>query len=278
MIRRRVGNDFWLIPQHDHALLSGALASHFGNTRFAKPAPTEHVIDGVSLHDCGWPIHDDEPTLNKNGFPMDVFETTPNIGLAVWTESAKRALSENPYTGLLVSLHSLSLSVLATSQVFDNEHFDVADARVKFEVNKFQHNQIELQESLRKQIGLRTDIPLNCGLANNSSDRDEQQLEFNFRLLQAMDKLSLCICCSKPPFAKVEPLIDHPGGRPISLAVSRPKPEKLIVSPWPFDEDRIEVTFPFKRFDAAPISDEQDFRESYAVAPIEHFNCTVSPR
>src|SRR5436190_8640121 len=234
MIRRRVGDEFWLIPQHDHAILSGELARHFGNDRCAKPQAASSVL-GVSLHDCGWPIHDECPTLNQNGFPLDVFETSPEIGLNVWTESAKRAAAQDPYAGLLVSLHSLSLSALATSQVFDNEQFDVSNARVRFEVNKFQHLQIELQEKLRKRLGMHTDTPLRLGLAENSTDPREQALEFDFRMLQAMDKLSLCICCTKPPFAKVEPVMDYPGGKAISLVVQRPEPHKLLVDPWPFD-------------------------------------------
>src|SRR3954469_13395873 len=234
MIRRRVGDEFWLIPQHDHALLSGELARNFGNDRCAKPQAASSVL-GVSLHDCGWPIHDECPTLNQNGFPLDVFETSPEIGLNVWTESAKRAGDQDTYAGLLVSLHSLSLSVLATSQVFDNEQFDVNNARVRFEVNKFQHLQIEQQESLRKQLGMRTDIPLKIGLAEHSIDPKEHALEFDFRLLQAMDKLSLCICCTKPPFAKVEPLLDRPAGKTLALNVSRLDATKLVVNPWPFD-------------------------------------------
>ena len=135
MIRRRVGDEFWLIPQHDHALLSGELAKHLGNSKFAKPQAATAVL-GISLHDCGWPIHDDRPTLNRDRSPIDVFETTLPIGLNVWTESAKRAAERDPYAGLLVSLHGLNLSAMATSQVFDNENFDINDTRVRFEVNK----------------------------------------------------------------------------------------------------------------------------------------------
>ena len=275
MIRRRVGDEFWLIPQHDHAILSGELARHFGNTRCAKPQATTSVL-GVSLHDCGWPIHDECPTLNEKGFPLDVFETSPQIGLNVWTESAKRAAAQDPYAGLLVSLHSLSLSALATSQVFDNEQFDVSNARVRFEVNKFQHLQIEMQENLRRQLGMHTDIPLRLGLAENSSDPREHALEFDFRMLQAMDKLSLCICCTKPPFAQVEPVMDYPGGKAISLNVSRLEPEKLVVTPWPFDIDQIEVTFPYRRVQSQPFADEKSFRNAFAAAKVEQFGCTVA--
>src|SRR5215207_9949665 len=109
MIRRRVENEFWLITQHDHALLSGELAKHVGNKLFDPPS--ESAIKGISLHDCGWPVHDDQPTLNSKHLPIDVFESTPEIGLKVWQAGSERAAAAgDDYAGLLVSLHVLSLS------------------------------------------------------------------------------------------------------------------------------------------------------------------------
>jgi hypothetical protein len=277
MIRRRVGNEFWLIAQHDHALLSGELAKHFGNARFAKPEPDDQTTLAIHLHDCGWPMHDECPTLNKDRLPLDVFESSPQLGFSVWSESSRRAVERGPYCGLLVSLHGLNLSALATAQTFDNEQFDINDARVRFEVNKFQHAQIELQERLRKQLGMHIDIPLHCGIAPESNDRQEQHLAYNFRMLQALDKLSLCICCTKPPFANIEPLTHRPGGPATSLDVTRPTSEKLLVHPWPFDVDLIPVSVPYRRVQAMPFADEREFREAYKAASIEQLACVVAP-
>src|SRR5687768_18404240 len=91
MIRRQQGDDWLLITQHDHALLAGELAEHFGNEYFARPEPREPALRGVRLHDCGWPLHDDQPTINKDGKPLDVFETTRDIALPVWRSSADQA-------------------------------------------------------------------------------------------------------------------------------------------------------------------------------------------
>src|SRR5918996_3103727 len=97
MIRRDADGEFLLIAQHDHALVAGVLAEHFGNQRFAQPEPRDATIRGVSLHDSGWPLHDDEPTINPRGLPSDVFETTRPVALKVWTASADRAAAEDPY-------------------------------------------------------------------------------------------------------------------------------------------------------------------------------------
>src|SRR3982751_2326827 len=237
MIRRRVDDEFWLFTQHDHALLAGQLAEEFGNHAFAAPDPRDATIRGVAMHDCGWPLHDDEPTLNNKHEPLDVFETPPHVGLKVWSEASRRAAELDPYAGLLVSLHSLSLSMFAMSpdRTVANEKWDATDPRTRFEANQFQHAQLELQETLRRRLGLRTDLPTQGGIVTApTEDPRELALRFNFRLLQAMDKISLCVCCTEPPFTKIEPLETQPGHAPQSLRVHRPTPATLHLSPWPF--------------------------------------------
>src|SRR4051812_8913976 len=117
MIRREDEGGFLLITQHDHALISGELAEQFGNEYFARPAPLESVLRGIRLHDGGWPLHDDQPTRNSDGLPLDVFETPPEIALKVWTAGVERAAAEDKYAGLLVSVHVLNLSVFASTLI-----------------------------------------------------------------------------------------------------------------------------------------------------------------
>src|SRR5215207_9263839 len=150
VIRRQDQGDFLLVAQHDHALIACELAEQFGNGQFARPEPRESALRGVGLHDCGWPQHDDQPTVNNEGKPLDVFETPRQIALPVWTASAEKSSAADPYAGLLVSLHVLSLSVFASSQTsFEHEKFDLSEPSEKFAVSKFQHREIERQENLR---------------------------------------------------------------------------------------------------------------------------------
>jgi hypothetical protein len=219
MIRRQVGTEYWLIPQDDHAKIAGELAKHVGNPRFIGPASPSAIL-GIALHDCGWPIHDQHPTLNEQHLPRDVFESTREVGLPVWEASAERAAAQDPYAGLLVSLHSLALSVFATgSAPISGHRWDWA----RFEVNRFQHRMVELQESLRQKLGMRTDQPLKYGLCEDPVDDPlEQKLLFDFRWLQAMDQISLSICCTKAPFSRIGPILAKPGAAPQSLKVARP--------------------------------------------------------
>ena len=285
MIRRQVAGETWLISQNDHAVISGELASKLGNRAFAVPTSSS-VLLGITLHDCGWPIHDeDAPTLNGEGRPLDVFETPRELGLRVWEESAERAAKKDDYAGLLVSLHGLGLSVFATATTATSPiksdrrgPWDMSDPRAKFELNRFQHRMIELQESFRQRLGLRTDRPLRNGLAEESLDPKEQRLAFDFRWLQAMDRLSLAICCTTPPFTRLEPVLPKPGAQPVSIRVVRPDDgTELQLEPWIFADARISVEVPFRRLSAERFESELQFRDALQAASVERFTVTLRP-
>ncbi len=277
MIRRDVGDEFWLITQNDHAVVSGQLAEQFGSNGYSAPEP--RAVRATAIHDCGWPLHDESPTLNGDGLPLDVFETPRHIGLMVWSESARRASEVDPYVGLLVSLHSLSLSVMATTHTqFTHERFDLSDRAARFEINKFQQAQVELQEQLRATLGMRTDEPRKFGLAELSDDPRERQLIFDFRLLQAMDKLSLAICCTTPPTELIAPVLTAPGAGDRPFRVHWIDSTTLGVSPWPFNPESISLRVPFRRMSNRPVETEQGFRVAFKAAAVEQFDVRLIPR
>jgi hypothetical protein len=278
MIRREVGSEFFLIPQHDHAMLAGKLAERFGNEKFARPMPWESAILAVRLHDCGWPMHDERPTLNPKRLPLDVFETPRPIALKVWAAAAQQVAALDPYAGLLVSLHSLSLSILAsTFTTGQHEKFDTAQLSERFEINKFQHREVERQESLRKQLGLRIDLPLTHGLAELNATDEDDQLIFNFRMLQAMDLISLCLCCTVPPANKSQDVFPTPGDKPLQLTMHRDPNGALIVDPWPFNVDEIILSVPAWRMPRREFRDQSDFKESFSIARLSELPVVVCP-
>jgi hypothetical protein len=266
MIRRQVDQEYWLIAQNDHAHLSGELARVAGNRRFPAPS-SETAILGISLHDCGWPDHDDQPTLNVHHQPLDVFETPRQLAMEIWDKSAVRAALQDPYAGLLVSLHMLGLSVFASQHIAGaGTTWDMHDPRTRFEVNRFQHRMIEVQESLRTKLGMRIDQPLKHGLAEHSPDPQEQQLARDYHWLAAMDQLSLCICCTKPPFEMLGAL---------SVRVNRSKADLIELDPWPFKKDSFQTPFRFRRVPAKQYADGAELCELFQAASVEEFTVTL---
>jgi hypothetical protein len=268
MIRRHDGEGFLLITQVDHAALAAELAARVGNGIFARLGKA--ALTAIRLHDSGWPLHDDEPTLNAGGLPTDVFETPKPIDLMVWAASADRAQAVDPYAGLLVSLHSLALSIHATaSTAARTGQFDPQKMHDQFAVNKFQHREIERQEQLRRQLGMDESIPLKHGLAELRASADEDRVLFDFRMLQAMDLISLCLCCSRWPQDHADDVLQSVGGDTVTLKLRRYSETEITVTPWPFDVQRIELTVPYRRLPAKPFGSVEDFCTAYRTAAVE---------
>ncbi len=271
MIRREDEGGFLLITQHDHALISGELAEQFGNEYFATPTPLESVLKGIRLHDCGWPLHDDQPTRNKEGLPLDVFETPREIALKVWSAGVEKAIADDPYAGLLVSLHVLNLSVFASTLA----GFDEKPGQ--FAVAKFQQREIERQEHLRLKLGLRSEKGQHhSGPPQEGAQKSEDQLNFNFRLLQAMDALSLAACCTKPPSRQTQDLFPEAGAAPIRLNLSRDGKD-VIVDPWPFGPAQIDLMIPVCRIENKNYDSDEALRETVNAGSNEVLSCRVLP-
>lgn len=278
MIRHPQGDDFLLIAQDDHARLSGRLAEQVGNERFATPVPRKQVIDGIALHDCGWPVHDEEPTLNKEGLPLHVLESPMPVATRVWTESARRAAAVDPYTGLLVSLHVLALSAFARRHD-DTPHERYENSHDLFLLNQFQQDQIELQDELRRRLGMRTDLPRRLGLAHGGpgfKDDREDLLTFNYNLLKMMDRLSLDACCTEPLFPKIEGVFPRPGGEPVDVRVEHPGEGHLAIDVWPFGVGELEFPISCRRVPGRKYADEAEFREVCARPPVESYTVRIS--
>jgi len=166
------------------------------------------------------------------------------------------------YQGLLVSLHVLGLSTFAMDHLKDAPRPDV------FEINKFQHRQIEIQDDLRKRLGLRTDIPLHLGLARPGTSPADDQLLFNFRLLTAMDRVSLSLCTGQLLFSRIEDLPHHPGQPPLPITLQMPDPTTMTLDPWPFDQPEMHFEIPTRRLPKAPFPSLEAFQSVYrATAP-----------
>jgi hypothetical protein len=269
MIRRDAQTHFMLITQHDHALLSGELARRLGNRGFAAPSPYQPTVEAIAHHDCGWPLHDDAPTLNPAGLPLHVFEAPVSLATQVWSASVAGAMNLGDYQGLLVSLHTFALSSLFLAHAKEPSRPDL------FEMNKFQHRQSEIQEDLRQRLGLRTDVPLKMGLPKTGVSPADDQLIFNFRLLTAMDRISLALCCGKHLFPILDDVHAKPGQAPTRITLQMPDASTMIIDPWPFDQPAMTFQVPARRLPKSPFASVEEFQHLYRDTPVEPLTLEV---
>src|SRR5215469_17685842 len=117
MLRMESESGWWLIRHPDHARLAGAFAAAWGNDRFRRPKPRERVLYGICAHDDGWAAHDAHPTITRQGKPsafsselVGKYSAFEEIDLekylAVREQAVRIIAEEDPYAGLLISMHT----------------------------------------------------------------------------------------------------------------------------------------------------------------------------
>ncbi|MDQ4105578.1 MAG: DUF3891 family protein [Actinomycetota bacterium] len=152
-----------LIRQHDHGRGSGEFARHWG----AEIYPETPTLYAIAEHDVGWQELDDDVRLNpETGKPYSFIDYPLEPKLRAYRHGLDHIEAEEPYAGYLCSLHYSSF-------VRDSEE----PAAVEFR-----------EEEAGRRARIEGRLPE--GWLKNS--------EYNFRLLQLCDDLSLFVCLNEP--------------------------------------------------------------------------------
>jgi hypothetical protein len=163
MIVRERLDSFVLIEQHEHGLVSGEFARRWA----ARIWPREAALHAVANHDVGWRELDATVSWNEEtGRPYSFVDYPVGPKLRAYASGLDLIESESPYAACLCSMHYGSF---------------VRGAR--------EEPEISFGES---EVGRRRRIEASL------SDEERGSLEYNFRLLQLCDDLSLFVCLNEP--------------------------------------------------------------------------------
>jgi hypothetical protein len=272
MLRLETETGWWLVTHPDHARLSGDFAERWGNDRFRRPEPREHVLRAITRHDDGWIVRDSSPQITRQGKPSAFsiefvgkysgFEEIDLVDFFAVRDSAVREIAtEDPYAALLISMHTYDLL---------NERSDrstIAPAQLPL-LEQFLERQKEFQASLRKQI---------ASDARFTQDQSSDSTIFDhFRLLQALDYLSLLTCVDFRQAAHLlHPLPTRDGGhQPIQVRTIAAR--HFILDPYPFPETSLTFHFPARHIKGKIFSSSAELRNAIDAAPKETLSVTVS--
>ena len=140
MLRMESETGWWLITHPDHARLAGDFATAWGNPQFRKPTPRERVLKGIACHDDGWAARDAHPTITRQGKPsafsielVGKYSAFEEIDLEAYLAVRDRAVriiaEDDPYAGLLISMHTYNLlTAHADRSTIDTEGLVLLDA------------------------------------------------------------------------------------------------------------------------------------------------------
>ncbi|HMJ02895.1 MAG TPA: DUF3891 family protein, partial [Conexibacter sp.] len=109
MLVRDAGDAWQIVLQTDHADLSGQLAAAWGGPGFARPEPYDSVVRAAARHDDGWAVWERRPRLTADGAPQSFFTVPAAVHLAFYRAGVEVVQEEDPYAGLLVSMHMSGL-------------------------------------------------------------------------------------------------------------------------------------------------------------------------
>jgi hypothetical protein len=218
-----LGDAWQVVMQPDHAELSGQLAARWGNAEFTAPEPLASVHRASRRHDDGWAVWERSPQLDARGAPCNFVGVHIPSHLAFWRAGAAAVEEEDPYAGLLVSMHGAGIY---RGRYGTQPEMKMAFAgEVEQLVEAFVAEQEDGYARRRAQLGA-----------------DEAGTWANYRLLQAFDRLSLFFCMNDPGAGASTTIgsvpTDYDGGE-ASLAIESVAPFQITLDPYPFAGEAI---------------------------------------
>jgi hypothetical protein len=237
--------------QEDHAELSAQFAAHWGNDRFSKLRPYQTMVFATTYHDSGYREWEGKPPMNvEKGRPYAHREDIPSfeqVELEAYAKNVDWLISQDPYAGLLVSMHRTGL--------WHNRYniFTEPAGRLRERSQAVQDAKKELetkQQEIKRQITIhRADF--------------ENELSYNYMVLQIFDLLSLYFCCdgyaSDTDFKEyaIAPVrVSYDSNQTVRLTIKPNGAGSVIMDPYPFDVSP--VTFSARARIVAPPKEKSE--------------------
>jgi hypothetical protein len=172
VIVRDRGDDWQVVLQIDHADLSGALARAWA----ARGPRHDSLAIAAARHDDGWAVWERSPRIDRDsGKPVNFLDVDVTSHLAFYRAGIAAITEEDPYAGLLVSMHGAGIYQQRYGR--DPSLGLSRAAEVQELVDGFVAEQEAAYDARIAAVGV-----------------DEEQRWRDYELLQFYDRLSLYFC------------------------------------------------------------------------------------
>lgn len=240
-----------LFRQTDHALLSASFAAAWGNGTFPRLDRRTELLVAAARHDDGWAEWELAPTVREDGRPVDFIGIPVHEHVALYRHGIDLVEEEDPYAGLVVSMHG--------ERLYTHPFYPGMDPRI----SKLEGRPRELAEGYVQWESNRQERLL--AAIDNGGVR--QEAEEAWRLLQIWDRLSLIVCMQPlgPGVEQTMPPARSLDGD-VRIDVTGSEDGDVRLSPYPFAHEPCEFQIQAARTDAAVWPDDASFREDYRSA------------
>jgi hypothetical protein len=263
MIVRDRGDSWQVVLQPDHADLAAQFARAWGNEHgFAAPTPLAPVVVASARHDDGWAVWERAPRVDETGTPVNFLDVDVRSHLAFYRAMIAAVLDQDPYAGLLVSMHGAGIyrGRYGTQPSLKLTFADEARDQVEAFVTE--------QEELHVRLVDRLGVP-------------EDERWTNYKLLQVYDRLSLYFCLRDVEAGEhdtLEPVPRDYQGEEATVALEPAGPWRVTLSPYPFAESRATFRLVRRLLPKREGLDGESFRREFAAAVPEEVEITMEPR
>jgi hypothetical protein len=261
MLIRHIAGELVIVRQTDHMAQAARVAAQWGNEQFPAPAHREETLRAAGLHDNGWRIWEDEPTLlPETRRPRNLTEMERRVHAAFYAAGVERAVAIDPYTGLLVNLHATALYTGVEgwdADIVPPLADDLSDVQ-----RDFIKDQVALQRRLRAQLATSSRF---------AKAVEPEHLWPAYLRLRAWDNLSLFLVYHQDAEKPLDhiPTIDGET----TLTLRRIDGLTSTATPWPFSTDVADVPVVVARVPDRPYEDGTEFFDvlSAATPVVEQF-------
>ena len=253
MLVRDAGSTWDIVLQTEH----GELAGRFAREWAPRPQPFDSLMTVARRHDDGWFVWERGPCLDPEGRPANFLDVPVPLHLAFYKAAIVAVTAEDPYAGLILSMHGAG--------IYKYRYGLQSDLRMRFvdEVAKdAQAFVAEQEESFPRRLA-------DLGI-------DEAEAWRGYHLLQVWDRLSLYACLRDLDAGATEtiPAVPFNGGH-VELELSPLGLGRVEVAPWPFRSPRIEFAFERRSVPKEAWGSDAAFRAAFFAAPVEQATIAV---
>jgi Protein of unknown function (DUF3891) len=249
MIVRRLGDEWILIEQAEHARHAAAIAEAWSRGRFG-PLPAS-LVTAVRLHDIGWVEWDREPALDTaSGGPANFTSVRDDRHSAFYGRGIRSVAGVDALASYLVSLHA--------SGIYSGRYGWRGLEPIAWEsIGPSGRRFLSEQREYRRELAAGP-------LAGDPAGLEFEATWSSYMLLQVFDYLSL-VCCMglEPRGCEPVPLGDGWG----RLDVRRASEWGVALDPFPFEEQTLELRVACRPVPARRFEDDADLRRTLAAAP-----------
>lgn len=235
----------WAIPQASHSWLAWQLASHWGNRRFARPAPRAEVIAAVLLHDGGWTEFDAAPGIDSEGRPVTFDRMGVGEHLNIWRTCVSRTAIHSRYAAFLVAAHFAELAGRKATELLV-----LGDNGGARSTQAFRAEMERLQDGWAEEL-----------IADSRYEKalGGQGRRVNAAVLAACDLVSVMLCASMPFQYPVRAITS--SGEVEELTITPVSDRVFTMSPWPFEGTKLKVHCEGRHLRSVRFSSVQAFQE-----------------